>query len=120
MRFIIDANLPRSLATSLRRLTHIVTDVRDVGMHDADDESIAALAKREGAALVTRDFDFADVRNYPPASYPGIVVINYPSETAAQTIVAAIESALEQPELLAKLPGALIIIEPGRVRLRSG
>ncbi len=119
MHFLIDANLPRSLADRIRLLGHSVTDVRGIGLGDADDEVIAALARREGMILLTRDFDFADVRNYPPAQYAGIAVVNFPSDTSAGVIVAMIEAALSDPGFLDKLPGRLAIIELGRVRLRA-
>lgn len=119
MHFLIDANLPRSLADRIRLVGHSVTDVRNIGLGDADDEVIAALARGEGMVLPARDFDFADVRNYPPAQYAGIAVVNFPSDTSAGVIVAMIEAALSDPGLLDKLPGRLAIIEPGRVRLRA-
>ncbi len=119
MRFLIDANLPRSLAGRIEQLGHNATDVRSVGLGNAADESIAALAKREGLILLTRDFDFADVRNYPPALYAGIVVVNFPSDISAAVITTMIEAALADLDLLNKVPGRLAIIEPGRIRLRA-
>ena len=118
MHFLVDANLPRSVARRIRALGHSVTDVRDIGLGQADDKAIAALARRDTMCLLTRDFDFADVRNYPPAEYAGIAVVNFPSDTSAGVIVTMIEAALRDPEVLASLPGRLAIIEPGRVRLR--
>ena len=71
MRFLIVANMPRSTAELLRRYHHEAVDVRDIGMGGAADSDIAAYAQRYRLALVTRDFDFADIRNYPPAQYAG-------------------------------------------------
>jgi predicted nuclease of predicted toxin-antitoxin system len=68
MHFLIDASLPRSAALVLRQLGYEATDVRDVGMRAAPDSTIAEYAKRHRLALVTRDFDFADIRNYPPGA----------------------------------------------------
>ena len=75
MHFLIDANLPRSLGDRIRLLGHSVTDVRGIGLGDADDEVVAALARGQGMVLLTRDFDFSDVRNYPPAQYAGTTVV---------------------------------------------
>jgi hypothetical protein len=69
MRFLIDANMPRSTAESLRRCDHEAVDVRDIGMGGAADSDIAPYAEQNRLALVTRDLDFADIRNYPPAQY---------------------------------------------------
>ncbi|MBI5591575.1 MAG: DUF5615 family PIN-like protein, partial [Deltaproteobacteria bacterium] len=40
--------------------------MRDIGLKGSKDHQVAALAQSEGLCLVTGDFDFSDVRNYPP------------------------------------------------------
>jgi len=42
MRFLVDADLPRSTASVLASFGHQAPDVRDVGMREADDPTIAA------------------------------------------------------------------------------
>jgi predicted nuclease of predicted toxin-antitoxin system len=118
MRFLLDANMPRSAAGAVQRLGHEAVDVRDVGLGGADDAQIAAYAKEHSYALVTRDFDFSDVRNYPPADYTGIIVLELPDDAIAATVVKVLESLLSQPELLAHVPGRLAIVESWRVRFR--
>lgn len=71
MRFLVDANMPRSAAGAVQRLGHDAVDVRDVGLGGADDAQIAAYAKEHKFTLVTRDFDFSDVRNYPAVCTSG-------------------------------------------------
>ena len=63
MRFLLDANMPWSAAGAVQRLGHEAVDVRDIGLGGAEDSQIAAYAKGNGFALITRDFDFSDVRN---------------------------------------------------------
>ena len=76
MRFLVDADLPRSVIGLLQRYGHEAVDVRDIGLRSATDSRIAAYAKSKGLCLVTGDFDFADIRNYPPKEYEGLVVLN--------------------------------------------
>jgi predicted nuclease of predicted toxin-antitoxin system len=57
MRFVIDANMPRSAAELLRRYNHEAVDVRDIGMGGAADSDIAIYAQQNGLAVVKRDFD---------------------------------------------------------------
>ncbi len=118
MRFLLDANMPRSAAGAVQRLGHEAVDVRDIGLGGSDDEQIAAYAKEHKFALVTRDFDFSDVRNYQPAEYAGIIVLELPDDVIAATVVKVLESFLSQPELLAQVPGRLAIVESWRVRFR--
>jgi len=43
------------------------------------DSDIAAVCLQELRAIVTLDLDFGDIRGYPPADYPGIVVLSRPN-----------------------------------------
>lgn len=118
MNFIVDASLPRSTAQAVRNQSHGAVDVRDLGMGGATDDAIAAYAEAHQLCLLTRDFDFADIRNYPPDQYAGLVVIELPSDATADVINHLIESFLHLTSVLSQLPGRLAIVEPGRVRLR--
>ena len=94
MRFLIDANLPRAAIDVCQKFGHQVEFARDIGMAAAPDEQIAARARESGAALLTRDLDFGDVRRYPPDQYQGIVVLRLPDTTVAQEIVRVLERFL--------------------------
>lgn len=118
MHFLLDANLPRSLATLIRRVGHTCSHVRDVELGAATDAQIAAHARAHRLTLVTRDYDFADVRNYPPEQYAGIVVLQLPDTATATTICTLAEQFFDQREVIAALAGRLAIVEFGRVRLR--
>jgi predicted nuclease of predicted toxin-antitoxin system len=118
VHFLIDANLPRSLTERLASLGQEGTHVRDIGLGDADDAIIAAHARSQRLTLITREWDFGDVRNYPPQDYQGIVVIDLPSETIARTIIRVIENFVRQAEMIRRLPGHLAIVEAGSVRFR--
>ncbi len=119
MKFLLDANMPRSAANLLRELAHEVEDVRDVLPSGAADAEVAAHAKAQQAVLVTRDFDFADIRNYPPAEFAGIVVLELPDDAITSQVNRALQSFVGNPALLARLPGRLAIVESWRVRFRS-
>ena len=118
MRFLVDANLPRSTVAMLARHRHEGADVRDIGLGRAEDTDIASHARQNSLALITRDFDFADIRNYPPADYAGIVVLELPDDAVATAILKVLESFVSKDELLARLPGRLAIVESRRVRFR--
>lgn len=119
MRFLIDADLPRSCSEVIRRLGHEAVDVRDVGLRTAADEEIAAYARREGLCLITADYDFSDVRAYPPQQYEGLVVLTLHASATSTYINRLLESFLREEDVLVELAGKLAIVEPGRVRLRS-
>ena len=118
MRFLVDANMPRSTLTLLASLGHHGEHARDIGLGHAPDSEIAAHARTHDAVIVTRDVDFADIRNYPPHEFKGIIVLRMPDDAVAQTIVNLLERFLKQTELAVQLPGHLVILEPDRVRFR--
>jgi hypothetical protein len=118
MRFLIDADLPRPTAGLVRSLGYEATDVRDIGLGGAPDDRIAAHAKSHGFCLLTGDFDFADIRDYPPEEYSGLVVFVFPDDANREVILNLIKAFFEKPTILERLRGRLAIAEPGRVRLR--
>jgi predicted nuclease of predicted toxin-antitoxin system len=97
---------------------HIARDVRDVGLNTASDSQIAQHARGENLTIITADFDFADVRIYPPENYSGIVVIDRPPSATVSQILDMVQQLLDQTDLQSELPGRLAIVSPKRVRLR--
>jgi len=120
MQFLVDEDLPRSTGNLLRRYGHEAIDVRDVGLRGAKDSQIASYAQSRTLCLVTGDFDFSDIRNYPPTQYPGLIVLGIPRDTTALFILNLLEGFLKQDKLVSELPGKLAIVEPGRIRIRKG
>ena len=118
MRFLIDANLPRAVIAVVQSLGHQVEFARDIGLASATDEQIANHALKYGAALLTRDLDFADIRQYPPDQYSGIVVLRLPDTAVTEEIAAAVKRFLSEPRFIASLSGRLAIVEGDRVRFR--
>lgn len=118
MKFLLDANLPRSSAPLLRGLGHEAQDVREVLPAGADDDTVAARAQSQRVALVTRDFDFADIRNYPPEEYSGIVVLELPDDATAVQVNKTLETFVRNADFVARLPRRLAIVSSWRVRFR--
>jgi predicted nuclease of predicted toxin-antitoxin system len=118
MRFLVDEDLPRLTKNLLQQYKHEAVDVRDIGLRGAKDYQIATYAQNEGLCIVTGDFDFSDVRNYPPGEYAGLVVLKLPRTATASFILSLLESFLQQEDLVAQIPGKLAIVEPSRVRIR--
>jgi len=119
MHFLIDEDLPRSIADSILVAGHEVSDVRDVGLRGASDREIAAYARNHALCLMTGDFDFADIRNYPPSDYSGLVVLRIPSIASVTYITRLVKFFLRQQDLVAGLNGKLAIVEPTQIRIRT-
>lgn len=83
---------------------------------DPGDEEILAHAAREGRVLVTLDKDFGELAVVRGKHHAGIVrLVGFSARKQAQVCARILERY--GAELAA---GALITVEPGRVRLRPG
>jgi hypothetical protein len=118
MNFLIDANMPRSAVAATSAAGHSSVYVRDTGLRDAPDADIAAYARQHRLCIVTRDFDFADIRNYPPADYEGLVVLDVPDDAVATQVSALLGSFLAAVDVETVMPGRLAIVRPQLVRFR--
>jgi predicted nuclease of predicted toxin-antitoxin system len=62
VKFLLAAELPPRLAKAMVRKGHVAWHVTDCGMLSAKDRDIWRFAAQEGAAVVTKDGDFAALR----------------------------------------------------------
>jgi len=117
LKFVIDEDIPRSTAKLLTTKGSEVLDVRDRGLRGASDEEIFKFAQREAAAILTGDLGFGNLVQYPVGTHHGIVVVHFPNEVSVSELNRQIAKAFE--ELTEKdLAGNLVILEPGKVRIR--
>lgn len=118
-RFLVDEDLPRSLVGALREAGLEADHVIDSGLRGQPDGAIFDHAMTSGMTLVSADLGFANVLRFPLGAHDGIVVTRFPNEMSMMKTNAAIVRALG--ELTdEELRGNLVILEPGRVRLRRG
>jgi hypothetical protein len=117
--FIIDADLPRSLVSLFNDRGHAAHHVSDLGMGRATDHDIARFARQQSSCIVSGDFDFADIRTYPPAEYSGIVVFVLPRTATAPYIRRLAAGFLSHSDLAGNVRGKLVVVEPMRIRVRT-
>jgi predicted nuclease of predicted toxin-antitoxin system len=60
MRFLVDAQLPPALAKWIADKGHSASAVRDQGLRNSDDGSIANFAEKNDWIVVTKDEDIVD------------------------------------------------------------
>jgi predicted nuclease of predicted toxin-antitoxin system len=118
VKFLLDANMPRSALALLRQHGHEAEHVRDLGMGADTDASIDDFARRSGLIVVTRDLDFADVRQFPPESRPGLLVLRLADASTASDVVAVLARFLSDTTLVGQIPGHLVILQSDHARFR--
>jgi predicted nuclease of predicted toxin-antitoxin system len=70
VKFLLATELPPRLAKAMVRKGHVAWHVHDCGLLTAKDRDIWRFATQEGAALVTKDGDFAALRTRTPDGPP--------------------------------------------------
>lgn len=102
MKFLIDAQLPPTLASLLRAAGHEAEHVRDLGLQKSDDQTIWKHALDTQAIIITKDEDFA-ARSSRATTAPVVVWLRIGNAT---------NRAL-QPWLAQKLPAIIELIKEG-------
>jgi predicted nuclease of predicted toxin-antitoxin system len=118
-RFVIDEDMPRSTGMILREHGYTIEDIRDHGLRGAGDDEVFKFAQREKAVLVTSDMGFGNIIRFPPSSHFGIIVTHFPNTMSVEELnrqfVEAI-TGLQETDFR----GNLIILEPGKIRIKRG
>lgn len=114
--FLIDEDLPTFIAPALRLQDLAAVDIREAGFRGAADSVVAVFAKDNNLAILSGDFGFANVKQFPPAEYHGIAVFEFPNAWTATPITRLVVDYARQPGVLGAMNGRLAIVSPGRVR----
>jgi predicted nuclease of predicted toxin-antitoxin system len=116
-RFVIDEDMPRSTGAALVEEGYAVKDVRDHGRRGSGDEEIYRFAQEEESILLTGDLGFGNILKFPLGQHLGIVVARFPNEMPPREINKKIVASLRDLRDN-DFKGNLIILEPGRIRIR--
>ncbi len=116
-RFKLDENLPTEATGVFRAAGHDALSVTDQQMGGQTDDEVATVCQQEDRVVVTLDLDFADIRAYPPADYPGIVVLRLArlDKRRVLSIMQRLTTLVEREPLA----GKLWIVNESSVRVRG-
>lgn len=117
LKFVIDEDMPRSTAKILESIGYKVLDVRDYGLRGKSDEEVFEFTQKEKAILLTGDLGFGNILHFPVGSHAGIVIVHFPNEISTSELNNQIIKAFE-PLSEIDFKGNLIILEPGKIRIR--
>jgi predicted nuclease of predicted toxin-antitoxin system len=116
MRFNVGENLHDDIAVALRSRGHDAMTVHDQSMRGSSDARLSEVCRAEGRAIISFDLDFANVRDYPPGDYPGLIALRLVDQSRPYVlrIFASVLDLLDREELT----GCLWVVEENRVRIR--
>ena len=117
MKFKTDENFPLEAVNLLRGAGHDALTVFDQSLSGRPDSNVASVCQREGRTLLTLDTDFADIRTYRPADYPGLLVLRLPRQSVPEVtrVIRRLLEALKTSDC----HGQLWIVERNRIRVRT-
>jgi predicted nuclease of predicted toxin-antitoxin system len=118
IQFKIDESIPVGAASLFRGAGFDCATVWDQGLSGAADAQIAEVCAAESRIVVTLDAGFGDIREYPPGSLPGVVVLR-PDRPGRDTCLALIERLLQLLESGAPIANCLWVLDSRRLRIRS-
>jgi len=114
MRFLADENVSRWVIDKLRLAGFDVISIAEVGQGSSD-KDVVGMANAEGRILVTEDRDFREIVVRQRLGVAGVILLELDrlSNLAEADRVTEIVSAHTS-----KLAGHLVVVEPGRIRIR--
>lgn len=117
MKFLIDNALSFRVAEGLSQAGYDAVHVTAFGLGSAMDEAIFELAGQEDRVIVSVDTDFGTLLAQMQTNKPSFILFRWPSLRVATQQVEVILANLDNiTEHLAS--GAVVVIEPSRVRIR--
>lgn len=117
MRFLIDENMPRSLAAIISNFGFQADDVRDIGLRGRPDAEVLAAAAVLDAIIVTRDRGFKNDKEWPKDFTAGVILVNLPDNVSANIVIGRVLALLSN-RLPESLLGGITFVEPRRALSR--
>ena len=114
--FLVDEDLSPLLAQQLQAAGYSALHVNDAGLSGQPDTAVFAFAQAHQQTVITEDVGFGNIRIYPSPHF-GIVLVQFPPRlrlaTRLQVVLDGLAALSGQ-----SLASAIVVIEPGRVRVR--
>jgi predicted nuclease of predicted toxin-antitoxin system len=115
--FLVDENTSRTLVPALREAGFHAEHIYDAGLQGHPDDEIFSYAQMHQQTIITIDLDFANIIDYPPPHF-GIVILRLSNSASTTTLIREVVNGLNALGDRESLANTLIIIEPGRLRIR--
>ena len=115
MKLKLDENMPRRVETLLQARGHDVDTVHEERRAGQPDAEIAQAATHAGRMLMTLDRGFPAPATLP-RDHPGVIVLKLRDQNAPAVEV-ALAHLLDHHDL-EELQGCVVIVAPGRIRIR--
>ncbi len=116
MKLLVDMNLSPAWVAFLRANGHEAVRWSEVGPPEAPDRTLIAWAQAHDHVVLTHDHDFGAILTQAKEKKPSVITLRTPEllpEAVGNRILEVLKTLEDELR-----QGALVIIEPERVRLR--
>ena len=120
LRFLADHCVSNFTVQTLRESNHEVMCLRDVLPVESADALVIAKAQEIDAILLSLNGDFADIVNYRPTNYRGIVALQMRNHSEIlPKLIARLTAYLKVHTTMDHYRGKLLVVEVDRIRIRE-
>jgi predicted nuclease of predicted toxin-antitoxin system len=116
MKFLLDENMPPSLANKLKSIGYETRHVIEIGYQSTPDFKIADLAVSTGEIIITHDTDFGTILALSGANKPSVILFRWQIINLA-SVFQFLENRLTEFELDLN-QGCLIVVDNNKIRVR--
>ncbi len=117
MKFLLDENIPPSLAGLLDSIGYDTRHVNEIGYNNTPDFKISEFAAISGEIIITHDTDFGTILALTGAEQPSVILFRW-KVISTQRIFHFLMPYL--PQLTESLiNGALVVVDEQKIRVRS-
>ena len=118
LRFLIDEDCPLSLEKLLNSKGFDTIHVKTSGLSGTKDPELFKIAQQEQRIIISRDLGWANIKNYPPNSHCGLVILRLPFEAIAVEICQVLEQFIDRVDI-SEIACATVIVDKNKFRIRK-
>ena len=118
LRFLIDEDCPLSLENLLNSKGYDTIHVKTSGLSGTKDPELFMFAQKGQRIIISRDLGWANIKNYPPNSHCGLIILRFPFEAVAMEIRQVVEQFIDCVDI-SEIVGAIVIVDKNKFRIRK-
>jgi predicted nuclease of predicted toxin-antitoxin system len=117
MRFLADMGVSLSVVQYLRTEGHDAVHLRELGLQQALDGDVYALAATDSRVILTFDLDFAEIAATAGSALPSVMIFRL-NNTRVHRLVERLAIALRNASASLSA-GAIVVVDDSRVRIKE-
>jgi predicted nuclease of predicted toxin-antitoxin system len=118
VRFLVDEDCPLSLEKLLNSRGYDTIHVKTSGLSGTKDPELFIFAQEQQRIIISRDLGWANIKNYPPNSHCGLIILRFPFEAIAMEIRQVVEQFIDLVNI-SEIVGATVIVDKNKFRIRK-